>query len=236
MTEKTVEVDLSGIHLAIAMPCHTGTLPLPTALGVAETCSILGFKGMPHQLLNNYNHSLVDQARNELATDFMESDCNKILWIDSDIQFRAADAMRIIAFSTLHPMVGALYPIKSDDVKKFFVTFPDDEIRITEEGLVNVSMTGFGFHVADRSVYEELAKTCPTYMKNGRKIYDFFLTGRDKEGNPHGEDWWFWKRAEEAGYYLVIDPTIKLGHIGLKVYSIDPQLMFQELGTGYGNY
>jgi len=232
--KKSIEIDLSKEKIGLAMPCHMGTLPMYTVVGLMETAGMLTKLNIPWTFFNNYQHSLVDQARNEIAEQFMASDCTKIFWIDADIAFFAEDAMRLIALSKLYPMVGALYPIKGlpDGVESYFVDLPEEGPLVTEHGLFHARNCGFGFHVADRAVYEDLAKEAPRYWKRGKEYIDFFHVGRkevDGIRTPYGEDYWFFRQAEKKGWHLVIDPSVKIGHVGIKVWRGDPAKAFQEV-------
>jgi hypothetical protein len=228
---KKTEVSLKGEKLAIAMPNHSGLVPMWTVVGLIELAGVLGLHKIPFLFLNNYQHSLVDQARNDLAHQFLESDATKIIWIDSDIAFHADDVIRLLAFSKLYPMVGGLYPIKGlpDGQEKYFFDLPNGKATITEHGLFQAQGTGFGFHIADRAVYEDMKKHTRTYNKRGETRYDFFRVGRKMQNGeltPFGEDFYFFRKAAKHGWHLVIDPSIKIGHVGIKVWRGDPRKMF----------
>ena len=58
---------------------------------------------------NTWN-SLVSVARNQLAADFLESDCTHLLFIDSDIGFKAEHVAQLLARDC--DLIGGLYPYK----------------------------------------------------------------------------------------------------------------------------
>ena len=48
--------------------------------------------------------------------------------------------------------------------------------------------------------------------------YPYFEAFQDKDGLHHTEDVEFCKRANEAGFEVYCDPTIKMGHVGTTSY------------------
>jgi len=72
-----------------------------------------------------FNESLVQRARNYVVDEFMRSDCTHLMFIDSDVGFRANDVLTLLAIQTLHPdqydVVTGPYPKKTiawEKVKK----------------------------------------------------------------------------------------------------------------------
>lgn len=72
-----------------------------------------------------FNESLVQRARNYVVDEFMRSECTHLMFIDSDIGFRASDVLTLLAIQTLNPdqydVVTGPYPKKTiawEKVKK----------------------------------------------------------------------------------------------------------------------
>jgi len=75
-----------------------------------------------------------------------------------------------------------------------------------------------------REVIEKLIKDNPqwNYWDNKTErtlsaIFDFAV----KDNSYVGEDYLFCDRAREAGFQVWVDPTIKLGHMGVQEYEGD---------------
>lgn len=60
-----------------------------------------------------YQDSLVPRARNRLAAYFLESDCTDMLMVDSDIGFRAEDALSLLQYD--EPVIAGVYSRKQID-------------------------------------------------------------------------------------------------------------------------
>ena len=50
-----------------------------------------------------FNESLVQRARNYVVDEFLRSSCTHLMFIDSDIGFRANDVLSLLGIQTLHP-------------------------------------------------------------------------------------------------------------------------------------
>lgn len=50
-----------------------------------------------------FNESLVQRARNYVVDEFLRSDCTHLLFIDSDIGFKANDVFSLLGIQTMHP-------------------------------------------------------------------------------------------------------------------------------------
>ena len=134
-----------------------------------------------------FNESLVQRARNYVVDEFLRSDCTHLMFIDSDIGFRANDVLSLLGIQTTYPeqydiMTGP-YPKKTiawEKVKQavdagkaenpFDLTyFAGDYVfnpvkgqtsfRIDEP--VEVSEAGTGFMLIPRDTLEKYAEAYP---------------------------------------------------------------------------
>lgn len=134
-----------------------------------------------------FNESLVQRARNYVVDEFLRSDCTHLMFIDSDIGFRANDVLSLLGIQTTYPekydiMTGP-YPKKTiawEKVKKavelgkgenpFDLSFYGGDyvfnpakgqtsFRIDEP--VEVSEAGTGFMLIPRTTLEKYASAYP---------------------------------------------------------------------------
>lgn len=164
--------------------------------------------------------SLVYDARNNLAKQAIEGGFDRILWLDSDMDFKPDLMTRLSAdmdegcdivgglyFSRKEPIVPVVYQkvgyFHSDETDEVtpaalnYYEYPRDEV---------FSCEGIGFGAVMVSV-------------------DLVKKVQDKFGLPFspilgfGEDLSFCIRARDVGADIKCDSRVKLGHIGYKSYS-----------------
>src|SRR5581483_787646 len=114
-------LDLMSSRLFIAIPTYGG---LPAG-AVGSLLKLVKCNALPMKLRTRDNDSAVCRARNYLTADFLESDCEKLLFIDSDIMFDPEQVRRIASHD--EDVVGGFYPIKNDDpIVTWFVNHQKD--------------------------------------------------------------------------------------------------------------
>jgi hypothetical protein len=177
-------------------------------------------KKIVHTVGMKLGDSLVSRARNNLTHEFLKTDCDYLLQIDSDIVFNQEQIKRIISHEL--PIVGGIYPIKEKETRwclnKFKYNFKSDS------ELKAVSETGTGFLLIRRDVFEAIRDDNPVreYVcdMDGEIKYDYWRVGV-KNRRYLSEDWWFCQDAREAGFDILVDTKIILGHIGNVVYPLE---------------
>ena len=100
-----------------------------------------------------------------------------------------------------------------------------NSISMDGMGLVKAYRVATGFMMIQRKVFEDLRDAHPEWkhkdsLEGNDELYSFF----DFKCTPKGyigEDFLFCDRARAIGYEIWIDPTIKLGHMGVQEYEGD---------------
>ncbi|HUO47992.1 MAG TPA: hypothetical protein VMU09_04080 [Acidimicrobiales bacterium] len=151
----------------------------------------------------------VDNARNRLVERFLDTDCDRLLMVDSDISFLPADITRL-ADDDLDVVSGVYYNFFDGVLTPVLKLLPDTPAA--DEPLLEVAGTGAGFLMISRSLLEKMA---PVY---GQPCPWFFEPIRD--GDHMGEDMEFCARAREMGVGVYIDLRVQLGHY--KTVRISP--------------
>jgi hypothetical protein len=200
-----------------------------------------------------FNESLVQRARNYVVDEFMRSDCTHLMFIDSDIGFRASDVLTLLAIQTLnqdhYDVVTGPYPKKTiawEKVKKAvemgkgenpfdldlytadYVFNPlkgQTSFKIDEP--VEVSEAGTGFMLIPRSTLEKYRDAYPQLR---------YLPDHVRTKNFDGT------REITAFFDCVIDPNSKrylsedyffcqkAREIGIKIHMC-PWMELQHVGT-----
>lgn len=164
--------------------------------------------------------SLVSRARNNLTYEFLKTDCDYLLQIDSDIVFNEEHIVRIKSHDV--PIVGGIYPVKEKETRWCLNKFKYNIQNNSE--LLSVAETGTGFLLVHRDVFEAIRDDDPAreYVcdHDGEIKYDYWRVGV-KNRRYLSEDWWFCQDAREAGFDILVDTKIILGHIGNVVYPLE---------------
>lgn len=182
--------DLQKQSIFLATPMYGAQCSGMFTRSMAElvtTCQNYGIK------LNFYflfNESLITRARNYCVDEFMRSECTHLLFIDSDIAFKAHDVISMLAVQVADEdkdVVCAPYPKKTiawekitqavrsgyaDEDPNVLENFVGDYvfnpvggtqyIKISEP--TEVSEGGTGFMMIKRSTFEKYKETYPQFM------------------------------------------------------------------------
>ena len=167
---------------------------------------------------------MVSRVRNIIANEFLESQAEHLLMIDSDMTFNADDVFRMLAWSQTKPIVAGVGVARKKE-KVYFSSLDQDEdnnIIMDRMGLVKVKRVGTGFIMIQRNVFETMRDAHPEWkymdQNTGKMLQSFFDFKSTPDGYV-GEDYVFCDRAHEHGFTAWVDPTIKLGHMGVMEYE-----------------
>lgn len=156
------------------------------------------------------------RGRNRAAANFLTTGCDYMLFIDSDICFTPEHIQMLMESS--EPILAGIYCLKSEEVKPCLQTLPGHQPLATG-GIIEIARAGTGFLRIHRSVFEKLKETTQRYVNHGREEWDFFASGVVNE-EWLSEDWYFCDLARKAGFKVMCDTRIQLGHEGNIVYPI----------------
>jgi len=175
--------------------------------------------------------ALIDRSRSRMATDFMKSDAEAIIFLDDDILYDPLDIRKICKLVQLKDLdiVGGAYVTKEEEAPVFAVRSLHDreDFDFGKNGEVReFRYVSSGCMAIHRRVFSSLVATETVHLchPNGLQFYPFFCP---MEKNLNGtwiylsEDWAFCERARSLGFKVWCDTTSKIGHIGDKIYDWD---------------
>ena len=165
--------------------------------------------------------SAIDLARSEMASDALHDGAESMLFIDSDIGFDSADALRLFARS--EPVVAGVYAKKSQ--RDFACIFAEGTRNVVFGSaapwfyLLKYASAGFlriRAPALRRMISDLRLPLCNTNW--GRGLWPFFmpLIVDVPEGSLHylAEDWAFCHRLRQIGINPLADTSIRLFHRG----------------------
>jgi hypothetical protein len=212
----------------VALPAYDFKVSLKLAVSLARLAQAAPQHGIDIQIGSVCGCSVVSRARNLLAKDFLESKCTDLIFIDSDINFEPEDVLRLMAW-TSEPKKGIVAGVpRVRGEEKVYISLLDydenNELTMNGMGLVRAKRVATAFMMVRRDVFETLVEAHPEWTYYDKKtdrmlpaLFDFKLT----EEGYMGEDFLFCDRTREVGFEVWVDPTIKLGHMGVQEYLGD---------------
>jgi hypothetical protein len=215
------EFDLQGTSVILAIPCYRGVFPVDTVSGLMTTTRKFIDHNIRAGFLFERENALIESCRNRLVNKFLATDFQKLLFIDDDIIFEWEDIERLLCWGTKFPIVAASYRARKEP-PTYYIQYDADNPVWNEYGLLKIRGCGLGFTLIDRSVFEKMEDSVPSYPDNDVTVKQFFRTGINAEGKYCGEDMLFFNEiVDKGGFDVWLDPAIKLGHFGNYVYRGD---------------
>lgn len=176
--------------LFVATPMYGGQCAGMFAKSCADLSALCTNYGIPLQFYFLFNESLITRARNYCADEFMRSEAQHLMFIDSDIGFNPQDVLALMALQAAEPekynIIGGPYPKKCISWEKIklavdkgiadedpnvldryvgdYVFNPKENtgsIKINEP--VEVLEIGTGFMMVHKSAMKKFADTYPQY-------------------------------------------------------------------------
>lgn len=165
----------------------------------------------------------VDDARNYLVRNFLETDCTDLMFIDGDVGWNAVDLVRQLSFDV--DIVAGIYPRKTDDSNQGYPVRPFDGPQMTRpDGLLPVQGVATGFLRIRRKVLEDMWEAEPRKHRaqsegeDRRAIAIIFERLYRKEARLSG-DYGFCQKVTDLGGKIYIDPAMSFVHVGTKSWS-----------------
>lgn len=223
---KQKSYQLEGRKIFIALPSYDFKVSLKLAISLAKLAQIVGGHGIQIAIGSICGCSVVSKARNLLAYEFLQSDCTDLLFIDSDINFEAEDVLRLLAWTTNYGIAAGV-PRTRKVNGRYIVTMDEGEngkLTMDSMGCVKTKRVATAFMMVQRKVFETLREAHPEWQyhddNSGSTLHSFFDFYSSPTGYM-GEDFLFCDRAHAHGFEVWVDPTIKLGHMGVMEYMGD---------------
>jgi hypothetical protein len=223
--------DLAGKKLMLGLPAYDHKVGVKMAISLMRLGQKLMEYGITIHVSSICGCSVVSRARNMIAYEFMQSDCDNLMFIDADMTFDADDVIRLMCWNQDKAIVAGAYEARKEG-KIYIVSLdggngvngPQGKVTMDETGLVRAYRVATGFMMIQRRVFDVLKDAHPEWKhkdtNSDHTLYSFFDFKVTPEGYI-GEDFLFCDRAREQGLDIWLDPTIKLGHMGIHEFKSD---------------
>lgn len=227
--------------LFLAVPSQHGDVAIDWSTGLLGLGTFFQQHGVYFELGRVTGSSLLPHARNNLVEMFLESRCQKLLFIDSDQGWTREAALAL--FQSNKKIVAGVVPHKrwpinlnfeplADDMKYFksptnkapeeFWTYAKEKASVNGE--IEVARVGTGIVCIDRSVFDILKEDMDIYypfdFNTDVEHREWFKMGVGDNKHYNGEDWWFCQAVKKQGIPLFINANSLCTHKGAYTWTI----------------
>ena len=198
--------------LFIAIPCYSQQVHIFTMMSLIQALSAVAQAGWTWHMHCQVGDGLIARCRNMLITEFFQTDCTDMFWLDDDVQFSPEDMLRVI--DGREPFLAGVYRVKSPNIR-----FPANfhaELKRQENGYAEAEHVPFGFVRTTRGMIERMIKELnpPTWGESGKRHYELF--GHEIHSDLYwGEDYTFCNRWRRIGGKVWVEPDVHLTHHGI---------------------
>lgn len=174
-----------------------------------EALSAAGIQSAYYLLQGNCH---VDDARNAVVRDFIDSDCTELVFLDADVSWEPDTLVALCRID--RDLVGGVYPYRREGDGETMPLRHLPTIEADEDGLIEVEGLPTGFMKIKRVVIETMATTAKRFLKDEWNPHpvlferDYFGVGR------RGGDIRFCMVWREMGGKVFAAPELRLGHAG----------------------
>lgn len=227
--------------LFIAIPCLNNVIHSQVCKSLIELRTHIDF----HIETISFD-SLIPRARDYLVHLFLQKkECDKLLFIDNDIVFSAADVLKL--YNDPNDIICGGYPKKKLDTQLIRSRVlensdnPDDILKQVSRLAINVNLNctfnpesnyielldaPTGFLMCHRNVFDTLiTNNSVQFYKSDIKAYcshskiaNFFNISIEN-GRLLSEDYWFSRLCQKNGFVILMHIKIHLKHIGNYIYN-----------------
>lgn len=206
------------LSVLFCTPCYGGMATVAYVESSLRLKDELNRVGLKHDWLLGTNESLVTRARNEMTASFLSTEYSHMMWLDADIAFSPE---HVAAVWNMEADIGVgVYAMKKQD-KQWFAAWREGAlVKDLDQfkGPIEVDYAGTGFMLIKRSVVEILAAKAESYEGPNGRVPALYMTPIHNDGFE-SEDYHFCRLAREAGFKIMMDPSVRLGHIGQYSYG-----------------
>lgn len=204
------------MRIRVAVPVYDGKLHVKFVLGLLTEQAVAHGLGDALEFSFLSGNAGIVAARNQLAHEFMQSDDDKLIFLDADVTFEPGEIVKIA--KRPEDLVGGAYRHKQNQETYPVMWMPDPDLKGLQSGgngLLEVLAVPTGFMSISRKVFESFQKKWPERLQShfDHVSYTYFQMPFHN-GTQYGEDFYFCKEWRDLGGKVFLDPEIKLTHWG----------------------
>jgi hypothetical protein len=212
--------------LFVATPMYGGQCAGMFARSCADLSALCTQYGIPLQFYYLFNESLVTRARNYCCDEFMRSEAQHMMFIDSDIGFNPQDVIALMSLQALeeekYDIIGGPYPKKCISWEKIKHAVDkgvaDDDPNVLERFVGDYVFNPKG-NQSSIPISEpvEVLEIGTGFMMVSKKAMTKFYDPVSKR--YLSEDYWFCQKAHAIGLTTWFCPWMKMQHVGTYIFG-----------------
>jgi hypothetical protein len=193
---------MKRIKLAIGI-ASTGDIKSRTAF-----CLFTNLKSFPYEYeVIIKEGGALHANREQIVKLAIQMDCTHLIFIDSDMSFERDAIIRLLRRDK--DIVGVHYNQRKNPPTTTVIMDTDTKLKLKEEhpdGFLTCDGVATGFMMIKLNVFKKLE-------------HPWFFWESDENGDISvSEDYWFCRKAKEAGFDIWVDLSIPIKHIGDHLY------------------
>lgn len=208
------------MKVMLAIPAYRGIVCPQFVDSLEETGKYLTEMGIDYFVSVLTGCCYIQIARNKLVSEFINSDADKLVFLDDDISWNKFDLVKLITDS--EPVTCGVYRLKTDfeEYPAILVADSNGAANICDSK-IEATRVPTGFLCVDRSVFETLLWSYPelsytevergTGNLNTKDYFDFFPQGV-KNNEWVGEDYAFCDLWTKLGGKIYVYPNMTIAH------------------------
>lgn len=201
------------MRISVGLPLYDGKMDHRVAACLLTEVQIAAKLGDTLSVCMLGGCSDLARGRNQIVYEFLESDSDRLVFLDADVTFEPGSLVKLAHYS--EDVVGGAYRLKEDGPEQYPVAFLQDrkELWANEHGLLEVQMVPTGFLSLSRGAFKKFRDDYPgrEYPSRGVTQYAYFQIPYF-EGALYTEDAWFCREWTEKGGKVFMDPSLTLTH------------------------
>jgi hypothetical protein len=212
--------------LFVATPMYGGQCAGMYTKSISDLTAFCAKHDIPVQLHFLFNESLITRARNYCVDEFLRSDAEHLMFIDSDIGFNVHDVIALMALQAndeeTYDIIGGPYPKKCISWEKVKMAV-DKGVADEDPSVLEKYVGDYVFNPKGGS--QTITISEPDHVRTeqfdgSREILMAFQAEIDPKSKRYlSEDYFFCQKAQEIGLKVWFCPWIPLQHVGSYIFG-----------------
>lgn len=202
-------------RIFISVPSYDGKMEPQCLFSILHGMELLWENGIACGLHLHAGDCHVDDARNGVVREFLNTEGTDLVFVDADVGFPAENLLRLVQHDA--DVVAGVYPKKGDPE---FPVWPLPGLRDpTLAGLVEVEGAPTGFMRIRRAVLEKFEKAFKHRQFYGQgqtegRPYTIIFERLYEAGHRWSGDYGFCRKWRVMGGKIYVDPEMEFEHVG----------------------
>ena len=197
------------MRVMIGIPAYDGSLHVDTTRSLLNEQAAAISLGVEIEVVFIPGCSVISMARNQIAAKFLESDADKLVFIDSDVSWEVGSILKLAARPV--DFVGGAYRLKQE-LEAYPVGWLDKPELHAVNGLLEVENVPGGFCCLTRDVFAKLKEALPRPYGHYEFEGQAYWHSPYMNGRLYGEDAAFCHDWRSIGGDVWLDPELNLTH------------------------